>query len=159
MPLLDLIDQARIAGERDKLEDYPCSPAVADLKFHYIQAYKETPMTRINCIPPSELTNKHLVAEYRELPRIFRLARSPYPKEPWPKTYTLGKGHVKFFYDKLAYLEQRFYQLVEEMISRGYKPNFTTIPKTDAPPELWNGWQPTPEAQELNRQRIKERLS
>jgi len=32
-------------------------------------------MTRINCIPVTELHNKHLVAEYRELPRIFKLAR------------------------------------------------------------------------------------
>jgi hypothetical protein len=29
-------------------------------------------MTRINCgIPPAELTNKHLIAEHREIIRIF----------------------------------------------------------------------------------------
>lgn len=32
-------------------------------------------MTRINLIPPSELHYKHLVAEYRELPRVFGLVR------------------------------------------------------------------------------------
>lgn len=115
-------------------------------------------MTRINCIPVQELTNKHLVAEYRELPRIFRLARNNKPNESFPTAYTLGQGHVKFFYNKLAYLEQRFYQLVEEMQRRGYKPNYSTIPECDAPPELWQGWQPTNEAMELNRARIKERL-
>ena len=33
-------------------------------------------MTRINGIPPQELTGPHLVAEYRELPRIFALVRA-----------------------------------------------------------------------------------
>ncbi|ENT03393.1 hypothetical protein C038_02848 [Brucella sp. 63/311] len=33
-------------------------------------------MTRINCIPPAELTGPHLVAEYRELPRVFALVRA-----------------------------------------------------------------------------------
>ena len=28
-------------------------------------------MTRINCVPVEELTDKHLGAEYRELPRLF----------------------------------------------------------------------------------------
>jgi len=30
-------------------------------------------MTRINCAPKKELSDKHLAAEYRELPRIFGL--------------------------------------------------------------------------------------
>ena len=33
-------------------------------------------MTRINCVPVEELHQKHLVAEYRELPRVFRLAEA-----------------------------------------------------------------------------------
>ena len=28
-------------------------------------------MTRINCIPPAELSDKHLLAEFHELPRVF----------------------------------------------------------------------------------------
>jgi hypothetical protein len=32
-------------------------------------------MTRINCIDPALLSDKHLGAEYRELPRIFNLVR------------------------------------------------------------------------------------
>jgi hypothetical protein len=31
-------------------------------------------MTRINVVPVQELTNKHLMAEYRELPRAMRRA-------------------------------------------------------------------------------------
>ncbi len=32
-------------------------------------------MTRINCVPVEELSGPHLVAEYRELPRVFALAQ------------------------------------------------------------------------------------
>lgn len=117
-------------------------------------------MTRINCIPPNELTNKHLVAEYRELPRVFALARKPKANESFPTEYTLGRGHVKFFYNKLGYLSSRFLSLVEEMKLRGYKPNYTSLPKKafEVPAYLWNDWTPTAEALEVNRQRIKERL-
>lgn len=60
-------------------------------------------MTRINCIPPRELSREHLIAEYRELPRIFALvraaiARGESPDDPRnPTSYTLGAGHVRFF--------------------------------------------------------------
>lgn len=117
-------------------------------------------MTRINCIPPSELTDKHLVAEYRELPRVFKLARDPKPGEYIPSYYSLGKGHVKFFYNKLLYLERRFLELVKEMQSRGFKPNYLT-PPTPTPilVHLYNDWEPTLEAMSVNRARIQERLS
>ena len=85
-------------------------------------------MTRINCIPVEELTDKHLIAEYRELPRVFKLARDPKPGEHIPTYYSLGRGHVKFFYNKLFYLEKRFLALVLEMRARGFKPNYLTPP-------------------------------
>lgn len=124
-------------------------------------------MTRINCIPPHELTRAHLVAEYRELPRVFNLARHPKPGEVFPSSYTLGSGHVKFFYTRLGYLAERHTQLVLEMKRRGYKP---TIPEDemwhhseraggDVPRELFGHWEPDAAAMELNRQRIQERLS
>ncbi len=83
-------------------------------------------MTRINVVPPFELTTKHLVAEYRELPRIFTLAkRYRHPSEiDIPPVYTLGKGHMKFFCDKLGWLVKRQQALIDEMKARGYKPQF-----------------------------------
>lgn len=33
-------------------------------------------MTRINLLPPAQLADQHLIAEYRELPRIFTLVKS-----------------------------------------------------------------------------------
>jgi deoxyribonuclease (pyrimidine dimer) len=111
-------------------------------------------MTRINCIPVSELTDKHLVAEYRELPRVSKLARPT----PCSATYTLGKGHVIFFYNKGAWLKHRFEQeIVPEMQRRGFVTNFTTYREH---PEGLNGdWAPDEDAMRLNRHRIHERLN
>lgn len=118
-------------------------------------------MTRINCIPVDELTNKHLLAEYRELPRVFNLARLPKTNEHFPEHYTLGTGHVKFFYDKLHYCFTRQVALYNEMKKRGYKPNHDPAGlylEHHQKVRLWGDWTPTPEAMEINRQRIKERL-
>lgn len=76
-----------------------------------------------------------------------------------PPAYVLGSGHVKFFYDKCMWLLRRQQSLIIEMRSRGYDPKFTY------PNDLINGiseewlgdWEPTAEAIELNRQRIRER--
>ena len=120
-------------------------------------------MTRINCIPVEELTNKHLVAEYRELPRVFNLARMPHTNEQFPQEYTLGKGHVKFFYDKLGYCYTRQHQLYNEMKRRGYKPNYNPellyLEHWFHKIKLWNEWTPTELDQHINRQRIQERLN
>ena len=113
-------------------------------------------MTRINCVPPSELTDKHLIAEYRELPRIFGLARPLLPTEHVPQ-YTLGKGHVKFFYDKLRFLEKRFSTIVEEMKQRGFTVNYPKPPASLL--GTYGTWNPTEEALQLNRARIQERLN
>ena len=77
-----------------------------------------------------------------------------------PPNYVLGKGHVKHFYNKMLYLEKRFKQLVEEMQRRGYKPNFTDEKIFANCDKKWyNDWVPDEKAMELNRARIKERLS
>jgi deoxyribonuclease (pyrimidine dimer) len=58
----------------------------------------------------------------------------------------------------MQFLEQRFEQLVAEMLRRGYNPNFRDssifIPLDKA---FYNNYTPTEEAIEINRQRIKER--
>ena len=82
-------------------------------------------MTRINVVHQSELTDKHLLAEYRELRRVFTLI------EKWQargcpargvSEYRMGPGHVMFFYDKAMWLALRFEELVTEMERRGFKP-------------------------------------
>lgn len=124
-------------------------------------------MTRINCIPPAELTGPHLVAEYRELPRLFGLvrmaiARGETPQDPRnPPSYVLGKGHVRFFYPRLGYLQRRQAALIAEMQARGFAPGFTRVDHLlEGIPEIWCAdWQPPPEAQALNRERIAARLA
>ncbi len=81
-----------------------------------------TTMTRINAgVPPSELTTKHLVAEHREIKRIPNVIRSGrFSMRGQPPQFTLGKGHVKFFYDKLLYLKNRYAEILGECRSRGF---------------------------------------
>lgn len=120
-------------------------------------------MTRINVVPVGELHNKHLLAEYRELPRVFTLSKkadwSMYHK--WPKEYVLGTGHVKFFYDKLSFLVERYTSLNSELRKRGY--NTKPIPVEElldgtVDKRAYNKYIPTQQAVELNRQRINQRL-
>jgi deoxyribonuclease (pyrimidine dimer) len=123
-------------------------------------------MTRINCIPPAELVTRHLVAEYRELPRVFALvraaiARGEAPDDPRnPREYRLGAGHVRFFYSRLGYLAKRQSALVAEMQARGFKPTFTDpTGLLDGIATAWcQDWQPTDRAMAENRARISERL-
>jgi deoxyribonuclease (pyrimidine dimer) len=124
-------------------------------------------MTRINCIPPNELAGQHLVAEYRELPRVFALvraaiARQERPDDPrTPRQYRLGAGHIRFFYSRLGYLAGRQAALVAEMKARGYQPLFTDTHRLlEGFPEVWcQDWEPTAEALALNRARIADRLA
>lgn len=110
-------------------------------------------MTRINCVPVEELSDQHLLAEYRELPRVFALAR-PDPKAP--AEYTLGAGHVRFFYSRTGYLSRRQGELIAECLRRGFDIAHRTPP---APiPGLDADWEPDDRALAINRARIRERL-
>ena len=117
-------------------------------------------MTRINLVPPQELSRQHLLAEYRELPRVFALARkagaSSRPLSA-PQRYTLGPGHVKFFYNRPGWLVRRHSALVTEMLARGYSPAFTDVSGlaeglSDEP------WEPDEEEIAISRARIAERI-
>jgi len=122
-------------------------------------------MTRINCVPPTILTVKHLVAEYRELPRVFGLVRQAQEKGlvvsdiDIPSNYVLGKGHVKFFYNKLLYLLDRQISLINEMKSRGYNP-FHDKPDglIEGLDRMWlNNWLPNESDHAINMARLIER--
>ena len=120
-------------------------------------------MTRINLIKPSELTRQHLVAEYRELPRIFTLVRKAITRGEHPtdsrnpKRYVLGPGHCRFFYSRLGFLARRQEALIREMQQRGYRVLYGSIDISDFPAEWRGDYSPTPDAVNLNRQRIRER--
>lgn len=126
-------------------------------------------MTRINVVPPAELVNKHLMAEYRELPRIFtdvrkRIAKGQQPADiQRPDRYKLGAGHCLFFVTRCGWLLERYQQLCGELLERGYNLNlelFNDIcDAAELLPTQWRGaYQPDADAMQINRQRIKERL-
>ena len=75
-------------------------------------------MTRINLVPPIELTDQHLIAEYREIfmvagsLRRTLLSKNGYDESKVSKKYTLNKGHVYFFYNKGKYLHKRYLDLI-----------------------------------------------
>lgn len=120
-------------------------------------------MTRINCVPVAELSRAHLVAEYRELPRLVGLASAAWPERrreverSISPVYTLGPGHVLFFYNKLAWARYRFDALVTEMRARNYRPQFYFLPPDSCGPAWHAHWTPTPAALALNRARLAER--
>lgn len=121
-------------------------------------------MTRINLVDPSTLHSKHLLAEYRELPRVFGLVQQALlnhnglPRNR-PANFTLGTGHVTFFYDKLGWLEERFDLLVKECVKRKFNIKYHSIPNARFIPACyWNYWYPRPEDIALSASRIKDRM-
>ena len=124
-------------------------------------------MTRVNIVPPSELHDQHLIAEYREITMVpASLNRTLNSKmgligEKISKRFTLNSGHVYFFYDKGLYLDKRYNEIVTEMKLRGFNPDSSRVfPKQIfIDNDLYNDWTPTLEDQKLIRQRIQERIN
>ncbi len=108
-------------------------------------------MTRINLIPTEELTDQHLIAEYREITMVPAAlkrtidSKSGFTLNKIPKTFTLNKGHVMFFYNKGKYLFKRYQLLINEMKKRGFKPNENRKFPCNIFIEnkLFNDWKPT----------------
>ena len=123
-------------------------------------------MTRINLVPPEELSDQHLVAEYREIfmvgSSLQRSLRSPNwekTKKSIPKQFTLNKGHVKFFYDKGKYLSERYDELIKEMKRRQMSPDPLRIFKKEQWPHLlFNSWKPNDYDLKVVRTRIEMKI-
>lgn len=64
---------------------------------------------------PSLLTNKQLLAEYRELPRIINRVAGGHLYKSIPERFKLNKGHESFFGDKLDWLYRRHKDLRFEL--------------------------------------------
>lgn len=125
-------------------------------------------MTRLNIVPVETPTQQHLVAAYRELPRVFGLVeraiqRGEKPNDKRnPTEYTLGKGHVRMFYNKLGFLADYQKQLVAEMLKRNYKPQHVECLRKQwegkIPECWWGNYEVTEEALRINQARINARL-
>ena len=124
-------------------------------------------MTRINIVNPSELTDQHLIAEYREITMVPAAlnrtlnSKSGYQEKKVSDRYTLNTGHVYFFYNKGKYLHNRYKQLIAEMKRRGFSPDSTRVFPTEVFKDngLYNDWLPNVEDYKIIRQRIEERIS
>lgn len=111
-------------------------------------------VTRLNLVPVMELTDQHLFAEFREIKMVPKaLARSIRARgvdgvrKIIPASFTLGKGHVSFFYDKGAYLHERYYKIRRELCERGINFNKESLFDPDDVMEcneFWHDWEPTP---------------
>lgn len=119
-------------------------------------------MTRINAgIHPSELCNKHLLAEHREIKRIPNIIKSGKAVlDDIPEDFTLGNGHVRFFYNKLLYLKKRYIEIYNELRRRDFNVTYFGDSFKDLPDELYNDWPVSSEmrARPVVAQRINEKL-
>ncbi|WPK18563.1 endonuclease [Salmonella phage SD-2_S15] len=122
-------------------------------------------MTRINLVHVKELADQHLMAEYRELPRVFGAvqkhvqARKRVRDFKINSTYLLGSGHVTFFYDKLLYLQKRHIDIVNECLRRGMKIQNTEVNDISSfPAEFCNDYVPSESEIKTSRERLIEKL-
>lgn len=106
-------------------------------------------MTRINVgVKPCELSDKHLIAEHREIKRIPNcVSKGKYNMNGKPNKFKLGTGHVKFFYDKLLYLKCRYNTLYNECIKRGFNVQY-----------YGKAWDDNPKTSEEQRNRLRIKL-
>jgi deoxyribonuclease (pyrimidine dimer) len=127
-------------------------------------------MTRINLVDPIELADQHLFAEWREikmvpaaLKRSLRTKTRQQVLKSIPKEFTLNKGHVLFFYDKMQYLSERYDSLSEELRLRGYRKELEWNAFAEycegIPSDFYTNYTPTPNALGIIRNRIQERIS
>jgi len=119
-------------------------------------------MTRIDLVPVEELSDQHLLSNHREIKRIPNMIlKGKYNLNNIPKKFTLGKGHVKFFYNKLLWLQGRYNELYTECLYRHFKvTNFsqTFVELQETKPELFCFWQSSEDDIELSRARIAEKI-
>jgi len=117
-------------------------------------------MTRINAgIPVTTLCDQHLLAEAREIKRIPNcIISGRYNLIGQPKKFTLGTGHVKFFYDKQLYLFNRYQELYSECLKRGFKVTDFSNAWNGIPSNLLNDYIPSDADRLIIMDRINERL-
>jgi deoxyribonuclease (pyrimidine dimer) len=114
-------------------------------------------MVRINLINPKKLSDQHLIAEYNEMLMLIEYIRRNPSLEKIPKNYCLGKGHMKFFKDKVLYLKKRHKILKNEMIKRNFHPT-KTLQINQIPKNNKNDWHPVQKDKEIIKKRIKQKI-
>ena len=100
-----------------------------------------------------------MLAEHRELTRIPNaVAKGKFHLKGQPTEYKLGEGHVRFFFNKMAFLKKRYGALHAECRVRGFNVTYIWPQELSTDPALWLDYIPTEQALATNRQRIEERM-
>ncbi len=124
-------------------------------------------------MPAECLTDKHLIAEYKEITRPFNKVIKRIEKHGVdsalngvniPDQYVLGTGHESFFFDKLLWLYKRYYALKDELLVRDFNIDVNKfheiardLARSLRETPYWNQWYPTPENMYLNMARLAKR--
>ena len=115
-------------------------------------------MVRINLLPPKNLADQHLIAEYAEILMLVEYIRN-YPELAGiPAKFCLGTGHQKFFKNKLKYLKKRHEQIRKEMKKRGFNPT-KTVNLSKIPRFLIKDWRPNKKDKEIIKKRLRQKIS
>lgn len=111
-------------------------------------------MTRINVVPVEELSDQHLIAEYREMPRCFKqnidIAFAP-------DRYCLGKGSMMWAKRHWVFCYHRFNCIIKEMDYRGFKTSYRELPLDEIDTHNFGYYVPTPEDYKINIERLVEK--
>lgn len=119
-------------------------------------------MTRINLVDVKELSDQHLIAEYRELPRCIKQNINI---SDAPRKYCPNKGHMKWAKLHSRWLMRRYLDITWEMQYRGIKTNYPfyklyEIYETQYYTKECDNWyNPTNSDIQLSRNRIIEKFN
>ena len=122
-------------------------------------------MTRINAnIPPSRLTDQHLLAEHREIKRMCDMYSKRLESDKFgdiSEKFTLNTGHMKFFLDKGMFTAARYNDLYQECLNRNfivsnYSENWGEYTTMKA---HMNNWKATEQDNQLVIERITTRIN
>lgn len=115
-------------------------------------------MTRISVGFVKSLSDKHLIKERIQILRIpNKIKAGKYKSKPIDK-FTLNKGHELSLVNKVLYLKNRYLEITEECIKRGFNVTDYSDAFEGIPSHLMNDYVPTEEDRQIVRERITERL-
>lgn len=118
---------------------------------------------RINCVDVQYLSDQHLRAEWVEMLMLPAYLRRSFNSKGGlifsEKTkYILGTGHARFFYNKVLYCMDRYYDIMIEMQKRGFKTNHSLIFPDYLPSNCFGAWEPNTDDIHTNLNRIIARI-
>jgi len=120
----------------------------------------------MNLVSVNELTDQHLRAEFVETKMLIHAffrsinSKNGIVEERISKTYTLNKGHVYFFYNKMGFLKERYDKIITELKARNVNIDPTKLADfSNVPINRLNNYFPTEDEIAISKKRIDQRIS